>query len=316
MEALLQEWLTQWQRLTQESLQRIAEASAEAAGAQFFAGQEQWLRLLTLANEAWMSWQAAGGSPQQWSTVLAGFSERLRQQLVGSIAAWQDAQHLQETWQLYIWSWQQLSQPWLSFFGQKPGVPPGEGSGSPGEAAGAAFGQGWEGMFGAPGLGPLRELTNRQKQVFTLWQTFQQTGADYQLLIGNCWIAAFQDWMERLAVAAQAGQPFSSHRQLIDQWVEVADARFLTLFQSEAYLQVQGRLLNTSLELRRQQRLLTESWLRLNDLPTQSDLDEAHRQIYALRKEVRALNKRLDSLLRSPKAAGEAVPRRRRATKS
>jgi class III poly(R)-hydroxyalkanoic acid synthase PhaE subunit len=104
---------------------------------------------------------------------------------------------------------------------------------------------------------------------------------------------------------AQTGQPVENQRQLIDLWVEVADARFLDLFHSDRYAAVQSKLLNVGMALRGQQRELAEVWLRVNDLPTQRDLDEAHRNIYELRKEVKLLKKALQAAEQTPTPAPE-----------
>ena len=75
--------------------------------------------------------------------------------------------------------------------------------------------------------------------------------------------------------------------------MEVADEVFIALFHSEAYAKTQSAYVNSNMALRRQQRELLEVWLRGNDMPTRSDLDEAHHQIYQLRKDMKALKKTL-----------------------
>ena len=83
---------------------------------------------------------------------------------------------------------------------------------------------------------------------------------------------------------------------MLSLWVEVADAEFLKLFHSEHYAAVQSRYVNSSMAHRRQQRELIEVLLRMNDMPTQSALDEAHHNIFLLRKEVKALQKAVHAL--------------------
>jgi class III poly(R)-hydroxyalkanoic acid synthase PhaE subunit len=321
MDTQLQDWFKGWQKMAEQSLQSMNGTGAETVKAtahHFFSGQEEWLRLVTLANEVWASWLSAGASPEQWQATLTTFMEQLQAQMQANLTAWQQTQKVGEQWQLYNWSWQQLSQPWLTFWGQTPsfwGQYGAEGAAQSlhelNRGLGEAFMQTWGRMLGAPNLGLLREMSNQQNRVFALWQSFQQAFVDYQLLVGGVWVDAVQEWLERLAAELSTVERPATQRQWLDLWVEVADGRFLALFQSDAYVQAQGKLVNASMDLRREQRTLTESWLRINDLPTQSDLDEAHHQLYELRKEVKALKK---SLQPSPAVKVESAPEKMRST--
>jgi len=51
---------------------------------------------------------------------------------------------------------------------------------------------------------------------------------------------------------------------------------------------------------RLREREIVEVWLQMYDLPTRSELDEAHRRIYELRKEVKTLKRALAELSPSP----------------
>ena len=58
-----------------------------------------------------------------------------------------------------------------------------------------------------------------------------------------------------------------------------------------------------------QQREIAEASLSLYDLPTRSEVDEAHRNIYELRKEVKALKKALADLQKpKPRRTTRAKP--------
>lgn len=49
--------------------------------------------------------------------------------------------------------------------------------------------------------------------------------------------------------------------------------------------------MNAALIYRQRQQQLMEVFLKLNDLPTRSEVDEIHRSIYELRKEMKTLKK-------------------------
>ena len=154
----------------------------------------------------------------------------------------------------------------------------------------------------APSLGLTREFNEKVSKAFDLWLENQQAQTTYQLLVGEAWLEAFQALMKKLVDMAQKGETITDQRHLLRIWVEVADAVFIELFHSEAYATAQSAYVNSNMTLRRQQRALLEVWLRQNDMPTRTDLDEAHHQIYELRKEVRALKKSVAA------QAGQIVP--------
>jgi class III poly(R)-hydroxyalkanoic acid synthase PhaE subunit len=242
-------------------------------------------------------------APDQWQQQAEAFSQSLHQQLQVALSAWPGSQQLTELGQLYAQEWQKFAQPWVNAFGQTPalwaqstnGAQPSTLTGEFAQLFWGAFQQTWGQWLAAPSLGLTREFNDQQKQVYALWLDQQRALADYQRLLGDAWIDAFTAYLQKLIGLAQSGKPAESQRQLIDLWVEVADVRFLDLFHSEQYAQVQSRLLKSSMDLRRQQRDLNEVWLRMNDLPTRSDLDEAHHALYELRKEVKALKKALQA---------------------
>jgi class III poly(R)-hydroxyalkanoic acid synthase PhaE subunit len=104
------------------------------------------------------------------------------------------------------------------------------------------------------------------------------------------------------------GRPVASVRGLMDLWVEVADQEFFKLFHTEAFAALQGAYLNASMQVKKSRRELTEHWLRANDMPTQGDIDAAHKEIYELRKLVKALQKQVTQLAAlTPAATGASV---------
>jgi polyhydroxyalkanoate synthase subunit PhaE len=295
-----------WQTLAAQSMDAFNSATTQTArqtAEQFFAGQEQLAHLMRLTLEAWTAFVTNAAAPDQWQQQVEAFSQALRQQLHLALATWQGSQQLTELGQLYTQEWQKFAQPWVNAFGQTPALWTQSANGAhPSAAAGefanlfwGAFQQTWGQWLAAPSLGLTREFNDQQKQVYALWLDQQRALADYQRLLGDAWIEAFTAYLQKLIGLAQSGKPAESQRQLIDLWVEVADVRFLDLFHSEQYAQVQSRLLKSSMDLRRQQRDLNEVWLRLNDLPTRSDLDEAHHALYELRKEIKVLKKVLQA---------------------
>ncbi|MCX6047386.1 MAG: hypothetical protein NT075_19950 [Chloroflexi bacterium] len=310
---LLATLLEQWRTWAEQSMNLFTPEStrtAEAAASQFFASQEHLLQLMRLVTAAWQSISEQAASSAEWQKVLQSYMEQLRQQLQALQAAGFDPEKL---WQRYRQQMQNLDQPWVAPWlkmaeqwqtaGQAQAAPPWAELNNIGWQA---FEQIFSPFLAAPSLGLHREWTERAKKSFSLWSDYQQALLAYQTLLGNAWINAFMALLQKLHTMAQHGQTFEHPRQFSTLWVAVADEHYLDLFHSEAYAKAQSTVINSGMALRRQLRELNETWLRSQDMPTRSDLDEAHRQIYELRKELKALKQAI-KLTPAPKPAAKAA---------
>ncbi len=74
-------------------------------------------------------------------------------------------------------------------------------------------------------------------------------------------------------------------------WSSIFDRVFAQTFRSNDTLQIRGKLLNAAATYRLHQHQLMEVFLKMNDLPTRSEVDEVHRSIYEMRKEIKSLKK-------------------------
>lgn len=294
----------QWQTLYQENVaaasQQVMAEATKNAMAQFLTGQDQAQQLMRMVNEAWQAMLTNAASPAEWQSALTAYTDQLRQQMSMVLDNTKLLENSAELGRLYYAEMQKWTQPWLSAWGQTP-VFLGKLNSTEHAAATndfmqlfhAAFEQTLGRALMSPSIGLTREFNEKVSKAFDLWLANQQAQTTYQLLVGEAWIDAFQAMMKKLVAMAQKGETISDARHLLRIWVDVADEVFIELFHSEAYAAAQSTYVNSNMTVRRQQRELLEVWLRNNDMPTRSDVDEAHHQIYELRKEVRALKKRV-----------------------
>ncbi|MFN8488426.1 MAG: poly(R)-hydroxyalkanoic acid synthase subunit PhaE [Caldilineaceae bacterium] len=292
----------QWRAYAEQSLKLFTSdhsRQAETVTQQFFASQGQMLQLVRMISEAWQSILADAQSPEEWQKALKAYTEQMRQQLTDAVNPAQFMQSSGELWSLYLQTLQKWSLPWLQALADTPHDMSGglldPTNPNPWLALSNSYWQAFEQTFGrlfaAPSFGLTREFNEKVNKAFTLWLENQQATLNYQRLLSNAWVNAFQALMQKLLALAQSGKTLENQKQLINLWVEVGDEQFLALFHSDEYAAVQSKVVNSGMALRRQLREINEVWLRAQDLPTRSELDEAHHQIYELRKEVKALKK-------------------------
>lgn len=301
-EMWMNQGLQQWQTFYQENFATIAQGvTAEVsknAMAQFLTGQDQAQKLMRMVTEAWQTMLTNAASPAEWQSALIAYTDQLRQQMNMALDNVKLTENSAELWRLYYGEAQKVAQPWLSAWWQSPvflsklnGTDHAAATNDFMQLFHAAFEQTIGPALMSPSIGLTREFNEKVSKAFDLWLENQQAQTTYQLLVGEAWLDAFQAFMRKLMDMAQKGETITDQRHFMRIWVEVADEIFIELFHSESYAAAQSAYVNSNMTLRRQQRVLLEVWLREHDMPTRSDLDEAHHQIYELRKEVRALKK-------------------------
>lgn len=295
-----------WRTYLQQSLPAYAPQMQDAVRLsmeQFLASQSHTQQILRMSVEAWQAIMATATSPAEWQQGLATYLHALREQLMAGFHVGSMTQNSTELWQIYTQEMQKLTQPWISLWLQGPqlgmAATPRQGTSALADMTNLywdAFNQTLGRMANMPSMGLLREFNDKVNRGFLYWQENQRVNAEYQQLLVNTLVSAFEAFMQKLLEMAEAGKPIDSQSKLTTLWVEVADEQFLQLFHSEHYAEVQSRFVNSSMALRRQQRELVEVLLRMNNLPTQSALDEAHHNIFLLRKEIKALKKAVHAL--------------------
>lgn len=112
---------------------------------------------------------------------------------------------------------------------------------------------------------------------------------DYQLVLLDVWVRTF----EEASLELQSCGTVENWQQFLQVWSSIFDRIFAETFRSEHVLQVQGKLLNASMKLSLDQQQLIEMFLKMNNLPTRTEVDEIHRSIYELKKEIKSLKKAL-----------------------
>ena len=153
----------------------------------------------------------------------------------------------------------------------------------------------YEKTFGSflqsPTLGYTREFNHKLLGGFDSWINFYKASFDYQLVLLNVWAKAFDELMRELAASEEKSRTIQNWRQILQVWSSLFDRVFAETFRSQDTVEIQGKFLNAALTYRLHQQQLMEVFLKMNDLPTRSEVDEVHRSIYEMRKEIKSLKK-------------------------
>src|SRR4029453_5014005 len=96
---------------------------------------------------------------------------------------------------------------------------------------------------------------------------------------------------KRLNERAEKGEALESWREVLALWVETANEVLLETQRSEAFLTTQRDLIKASGDLRLAQQDLAEFYSEMFGYPTRTELDDVHRTVTELRRELRAFKR-------------------------
>jgi class III poly(R)-hydroxyalkanoic acid synthase PhaE subunit len=300
----------QWPKLAAQDFAAWTAKSgptAKSVAEHLITTQKTFVHLLEFLTSAWQAMAAKIASGEEWQYILKTYAEQMRQQLLQSPEkTTRLTQDLGELWLLYVAEMNKLTQPWLrssqlaeGHLGQAI-----IGNGSALIDLTNLYWDAYERSFGrlleSPSMGYTRELNEKVLKGFDIWRDFRQASFEYQVVLADTWVKAFVQVMEKLASLAEQGQPIKSLRELAMLWNDVADPVFIEAFRSEKFIHIQGRLLSTAMTFRIHQREISELFFKMTDIPTRTEVDEAHQKIYEQRKELKALKKALAEITTTP----------------
>lgn len=212
---------------------------------------------------------------------------------------WITLQTQVQLWQIYLKGLQKLNQLWAELLWQSLENTSRKVAGVSPAFSDVTFY--WEiyektlgSFFQSPTLGYTRQFNNKLLQGFDSWLNFSKASYDYQIVLADVWLKTSEELMRKLGSSPKNSE-IENWQQLLQVWSSTFDQVFAQTFGSEDALQVRGKFLNTAINFRKQQQKLLEVFFNWNDLPTRSEVDEIHRSIYELRKEMKKLKKALAS---------------------
>jgi hypothetical protein len=116
------------------------------------------------------------------------------------------------------------------------------------------------------------------------WAELRRARSAHRALVAGAW----KRCLERVARDPVAT---ASVEALLDRWVETAGAELDALQQGEPFLASMRRLVMAAVALREAEARLVEAFCEAHALPTRREVDDLHRTVTDLRRELRALRR-------------------------
>jgi polyhydroxyalkanoate synthase subunit PhaE len=306
-----------WRELTMQGIRTMTQAAdptARNVAEKMFSNQMGMMRFLQLAMNVWQGTLSAVEAGGNWEKMLTQQMSTVRDEFVRTAT---EGLHINgsmsQLWQTFMQEGLTFTRPWSDAIRQ--GMQHmGSGDSSVLIEMTSLYWDAYKETFGnllqMPGVGSTREMDEKLRHTFAAWLDVQQAMYEYNVVLSNVWLNAFEQLMHGLAQLAEKGENIDSLRDFLNRWSAIADDVFKDAFRSQEYVEIQGKLVNTIMTYRQHQRQVNEIFLQMYDLPTRTEVDEAHQRIYNLRKEVKSLRRELAALRAEINGTPEKKPRR------
>ena len=123
----------------------------------------------------------------------------------------------------------------------------------------------------------------------------------------DAWTRAAGTFAQEANARAENGESFASAREMMSRWIETANAVLLEVQRSDKFLASQRAVLRASTDLRLAQQDVAAFLSEFYGQPTRAELDDVHKSLTELRREVRALRRERRQAGKVAKAGGSQV---------
>jgi hypothetical protein len=161
-------------------------------------------------------------------------------------------------------------------------------------------------MAEGPRFADLWEIERRYAGVLQAWMNVRSRGLEHNAVVLQAWLDAARQFAELLA--ARREQSLDA-KAALNLWTETANRQLLEAQRSEPFLQSQAALIRATTELRLAQQELVEHFGKQYGFPTRTELDDVHRALTDLRRELRVMQR--GQWKPGLQAAAESVPKKR-----
>jgi hypothetical protein len=142
-----------------------------------------------------------------------------------------------------------------------------------------------------PRLADLWTVERKFAAIFNAWTTLRQRNLEHNKVMLDGWMCAAGAFAKVMTEKTDNGEKLESWRDVLAVWVEIANRTMLEAQRSDPYLASQRELLKASTTLRLAQQDVAEFYSEMFGYPTRAELDDVHKTVTELRRELRSLRR-------------------------
>ena len=149
-------------------------------------------------------------------------------------------------------------------------------------------------FFYIPQLGLTRLYQEKLHQTLDKFNLFQTATSEFFRLLYLPMTKSFSVIQEKLGQLSEAGELPEDSKKYYQMWIKILEGHYMTLFQSTEYVETLAKTLDALAEFSAAKNDLLQDMLNTLPVSTQKDMDDLYKEIYLLKKRIKALEKKLD----------------------
>ena len=146
-------------------------------------------------------------------------------------------------------------------------------------------------FFNIPQLGLTRLYQEKMFQAMDKFNVYQATVAEFIHLLYLPVEKSFKAMQEKLTELADGGELPEDSKTYYQMWIKILEGHYMTLFQSLEYTQAMNKTLDSLSKFSAAKNDFLQDILNILPVPTQKEMDELYKEIYLLKKKMKALEK-------------------------
>jgi class III poly(R)-hydroxyalkanoic acid synthase PhaE subunit len=146
-------------------------------------------------------------------------------------------------------------------------------------------------MAEGPRLADVWDTERKMLTLFNAWTALRRRSLEHNTVMLEAWLQAAGKFARDLNEAADRKEVLGSWREVLALWVDTANSALLETQRSERYLTSQREILKASTDLRLAQQEMAAFYSEMFGYPTREEIDEVHRVVTELRRELRKLQR-------------------------
>lgn len=160
--------------------------------------------------------------------------------------------------------------------------------------SGSDFDEGIKRFSEGPLFSGVSDIDNRIAKAMDGWLALGEKNNDYYDVLLQNWIKAYERFLKHIEALDDAEKTALSPRKLVELWSSIANEELMTMHRSEEFLLAQKELIRASAEYRLYEQDIAEVICDALHIPTRKEIDDVHKTITELRREVRTLKNQID----------------------
>lgn len=166
-------------------------------------------------------------------------------------------------------------------------------------------------LLSTPAVGHVREHQEQFQTLAKLTLDYQQALHDYSVTFGEIGVKCVDALQQQVRERVEQGKQIASLRELYDLWVDSCEEAYAAHVNTDQYVALYGRLVNSVMALKRHGGMMDDETLGALNMPTRGEIDTLHGRLHEMRWEEKALRGEINAMKdQLEKLAAEGEKRR------